>query len=151
EGPLPQCAGAAAVAVSCWDKMPDGLQLAARTGDQGATIRSLRCAEWMRWRFFEQPGARYCLHMLPVSDAVTAYAVTKRYRREGVMYGHIVDWQADAASEQQYAELLSSVWQQLAEWDVQRVSCWTLGDARLQRQLADVGFTPSGQGTNFCW
>jgi uncharacterized protein YjiS (DUF1127 family) len=152
EGPLPEPWGAAQMAVSRWEEMPQDLKLSAQiVEDRGGPVHSARTTEWLRWRFFEQPGTQHCLHTVSGNGTVTAYAVTKRYRREGVMYGHILDWQVDSASERQSAELLSSVWRQLGEWEVQRVSCWTLGNAQLERQLADIGFMPSGQRTNFCW
>jgi hypothetical protein len=152
EGPLPKRAGTDGQSINRWQTMPDSAELSLKIEEaSGASIHSARSTDWLRWRFFEQPAGQYCMHSVEDDGRVVAYAVTKRYRRDGVLYGHIVDWQAGALKESKSVKLLSSVWRQLAEWNVDRVSAWAQGDHRLQSELAAAGLAPIGQKTNFCW
>jgi hypothetical protein len=48
------------------------------------------------------------------------------------------------------AELLESVWTQLAEWKVDRVSAWALGRDKLAANLTSAGLSLTGRKSNFC-
>ncbi len=76
--------------------------------------------------------------------------MTKRYHRDGLIYGHIVDWQVRSDQLINANDLLASVWRQLAQWNVQRVSAWAVGDLHFQQLLGSAGIRPAGRATNFC-
>ena len=82
---------------------------------------------------------------------MSGYAVTKQYNRDGVVYGHLVDWQVVPGKIGDHAKLLNSVWRQLSQWSATRVSTWAEGDRELENQLAAAGLNRSGRSTNFCW
>ena len=73
----------------------------------------------MKWRFFDRPGGEYVLHTLEEQGRVVAYAVAKRYSRDGVPYGHLLDCRTLSTAAPRLTDLLASVWRQLAEWDAQ--------------------------------
>ena len=78
-------------------------------------------------------------------------AVTKRYNRDGVLYGHIIDWQSQSMEAFETAELLDSIWQQLSSWNVQRVSCWADGDSLLEQAVSQEGLSPGGRRSHLCY
>ncbi len=138
--------------------MPIGLdfaplfsQLGSRLNSQQEKIMPDRSVEFLKWRFFDQPQGEYVLHTVLQRETVAGYAVTKRYSREGVKYGHLLDFQVLAGSPECAGSLLNSVWRQLAEWEVNRVSCWLSGRSDLAKLLAGAGLTQSGSKTNFCY
>ena len=75
----------------------------------------------------------------------------ERYSREGTLYGHIVDWQLQPGAIGRGGELLASVWNQLGEWNVGRVSAWAHANEHLIGLFADRGLTPCGRTSNFCY
>jgi hypothetical protein len=157
DGALPNAAGPSADAgasseVEVWREMPPQLQFdgTAQLTDDGL-IRAQRSTAWIKWRYFDRPGGEYVLHTLTTGDQISGYAVTKRYRRDGVWYGHIVDWQLQAVATHCGADLINSVWRQLAEWQVERVSCWAAGQALLCKLLAAAGLSPTGRKNAFCY
>jgi Acetyltransferase (GNAT) domain len=152
EGMLPANPTPVQGSVRTWTVMPDNLSFE-RVLEATASplIYSQRSTAWIRWRFFQRPGGEYVLHTLDQANQVTGYAITKRYNREGVLYGHIVDWQLSAAAGAEGQQLLSSVWRQLGEWNVSRVSSWVLGDPILANLLGCEGLTESGRKSHLCW
>jgi hypothetical protein len=138
--------------VEVWHEMPHGLDFdsaANRSGDD--RVHGIRSGAWVYWRFFDRPLSRYVLHTIQRDGRVSGYAVTKQYNREGVLYGHLVDWEVVPGKTSDHAKLLNSVWRQLGQWNVTRVSTWALGDLELENQLAAAGLSRSGRSTNLCW
>jgi hypothetical protein len=152
EGPLPAYPIPAQNSIRTWTSVPDSLCFDRVT--QAAVlppIHSQRSTAWIRWRFFHRPAAEYVLHTIDRANQVQAYAITKRYSRNGVRYGHIIDWQLTAAARAEAQQLLASVWRQLGEWNVSRVSCWAHGDPILADLLLQAGLTESGRTSHLCW
>jgi len=138
--------------VQIWHEMPDGLDFdsAANRGGNDR-LHGARSGAWVYWRFFDRPLSQYVLHTINEDDRVSAYAVTKQYNRDGVAYGHLVDWQVVPRKTGDGARLLNSVWRQLSQWSVTRVSTWAEGDRELEGQLTAAGLSRNGRSTNFCW
>lgn len=139
--------------IAVWDRWPDhDLELASSLTAPAAAIAGRRTAEWIRWRFFDRPehdpGQRYRLHVAGEIGTVEAYAALKRYDRDGIVYGHILDWQAPDPNlaEQLFTSLSSS----LIDWGAERFSCWAPGASTLQPLLVRTGVSETGQRSNFC-
>ena len=105
----------------------------------------------MQWRYFDRPGGEYVLHTLDDGRQVSGFAVTKRYNRDGTIYGHIIDWHLPESHSTHAASLLNSAFSQMRSWDVERVSCWADGDIQLQQALLQAGLTPSGRKSHLCY
>ena len=114
-------------------------------------IRSARSANFLRWRFFDRPGGQYVLHTVDDGSHVSGYAVVKRYVRDDIAYGHILDWRVNRRGQDRSTELLASLWNQFTEWEVERVSCWAGGEPQLELKLARAGLTRTGRKSNFCY
>ena len=158
DGPLPTINRAPSDQIRTWRHFPVELNFDDLLFESNAPsttsehqIRSARSAVWLRWRFFDRPGGEYVLHTIDDDGQVTAYAVAKRYTRDGVNYGHILDWRVGSRAEHQSDDLLSSLWKQFHQWEVQRVSCWASGQCGLAKILARSGLTLSGTKNNFCY
>ncbi len=151
EGPLPQSAGQSRH-VQTWQSWPKSLALPDfGFVDDVKSIRSERTAAWVKWRYFDRPGVQYVLHTVETGQQFAGFAMTKRYRRDGIDYGHIVDWQLHSASSPQASELLASVWRQLDDWGVGRVSCWADGNWHWQQALSQAGLSCSGRKSHLCY
>jgi hypothetical protein len=158
DGPLPRFSSDVAGDVRTWRTMPDTLNfepvVSAPAGGSTCNanrISPARAQEWLQWRYFDRPDSEYVLHTVVDQQAVNAYAVTKRYTRDGMRYGHVLDWRVTPDGGDPMARLLASVWSQLAEWEVQRVSCWARGQTVFSDYLAQAGLTMTGNKTNFCY
>ncbi|HTQ39638.1 MAG TPA: GNAT family N-acetyltransferase [Pirellulales bacterium] len=153
DGALPRGHADSAKNVHVWRQMPADLDFndLNPAGDVRA-ICGLRSTDWLRWRFFDRPGGEYVLHTIADGRKATAYAVTKRYQRDGVRYGHLLDWRSTPAATKDSEGLLASVWRQLADdWQVERVSTWAKGRSVLGAVLAGAGLTLTGRNSNFCY
>jgi Acetyltransferase (GNAT) domain len=150
EGPLPPV-GKRESKINIWRRWPDSLSLAEIPTAGAASVYSQRTAAWVQWRYFDRPGAEYMLHTVDDGKRATGFAVTKRYNRDGVLYGHIIDWQLQSGEAVETAELLNAVWQHLASWNIQRVSCWADGNSLLEHALSQAGLSPSGRKSHLCY
>ena len=138
--------------VRVWHQVPDEFNFdgtAAVVDDR--PVRSARSTAWLRWRFFEQPGAEYVMHALVDEAQIVGYAITKRYHRDGTQYGHIVDWQLTERAAGRGKGLLASICRQLAQWEVERISCWASGQPHLASLLAGAGLAPTGRRSPLCY
>ncbi len=158
DGPLPRVNSAVADNVRTWSQMPGHIDFAplfsepAQRANPGSEwIYPARSTDWIRWRYFERPDSEYILHTLAEQQGVLGYAVTKRYTRDGVRYGHVLDWRMAANASDRTADLLTSVWRQLLDWNVERVSCWARGQTELVKWLTMAGLSMAGIKTNFCY
>jgi hypothetical protein len=154
EGALPSSAWDLGSRARIWETPPlsDGTYSSLPVDELSRdAICGQRSPEWLRWRFFENPEADYVFHVVETSEAVRGYAVSKRYQRDGVWYGHIVDWQVGSPDGLVERQLIGSVWQQFAKWQVERGSCWALPKSSLYAQLRDAGLTQTGRRTNFTY
>ncbi len=120
------------------------------------TISGLRTWDWIGWRFFGKPDAEYVVPTVGASGGepgvVEAYAAAKRYVRDGVPYGHILDWQTAhgmQGDKEAAGKLLFMLQRQFTQWNVERVSCWACPASSLRPYLRQAGFTPTGRQTNF--
>jgi hypothetical protein len=148
---MPRDADNRSSAVDIWRQMPDDLDFSAfQASPPDRTVQGVRSAPWLRWRFFDRPESEYVLHTIDHGGRVEGYAIAKRYNREGVLYGHIIDWQLIPTATDRAEELLNSIWRQLAQWNVERVSLWSTGDDQLAHRLIKLGITPVGRKSNFC-
>jgi len=138
--------------VQVWRKVPDEFNFdgTAPVTDE-RPVRSARSTAWLRWRFFDQPGAEYVMHALVDGAQITGYAITKRYNRDGTLYGHIVDWQLTERAADLGSELLASICRQLGQWAVDRISCWASGQPHLASLLAAAGLAPTGRRSPLCY
>jgi hypothetical protein len=76
-------------------------------------------------------------------------AVLKVYEKEGICYGHVVDWQVPLSESAIATALLEATWQEFAHAKVEQVSCWALPRSSLSNLLQESGLTRSGHTTNF--
>ncbi len=128
-------------------KLPDHLESQDRIG-------SRKTIEILHWRFFMNPCAKYKLVIAGSLQEMQGYAVLKEYKREGVRYGHIVDWQIVdwqvPNGEKAIAQsLFNATRQELIHAQVERLSCWALPQSSLFHLLQDNGFNAYGPKTNF--
>jgi Acetyltransferase (GNAT) domain len=137
--------------VHAWERWPDSLTFTEHAPAIRGAVRSQRSPAWVQWRYFDRPGGEYVLHTLDDGRQVAGFAVTKRYNRDGTMYGHIIDWQLPESHAAHAASLLNSAFSQMREWDAQRVSCWADGDIQLQQALLQAGLSPSGRKSHLCY
>jgi hypothetical protein len=151
DGPLPRLTGEFAGGVGWRADLPEDVEFDCFSPPGAGIVSATRSAEWLRWRFFRRPGGEFAFHALEDDGRVVGYAVTKRYNRDGVRYGHLVDWQLGPSGAGRGPELLASVWSQLAKWNVERVSCWARGEPELSRLLAAAGLAQVGRATRFVW
>src|SRR4029079_17122074 len=107
--------------------------------------------EFLRWRFFDRPGSEYALYTIADERQVCCYAVVKRYVRDGINYGHILDWRISRRGQDRSTELLAALWKQFQQWEIECVSCWARSDRRLEQKLAEAGLTKTGRRSNFCF
>ena len=114
-------------------------------------IRSARSGDFLRWRFFDRPGSEYVLHTIADDRHVGGYAVVKQYVRDGIKYGHILDWRVGRRGQDRSTELLASLWKQFKLWEVERISCWARSAQGLEQTLAEAGLTKTGRKSNFCY
>jgi hypothetical protein len=157
EGDAPTSFPSAASNAQTWREMPTQLDfsklfrnLQQRGARADPAFQAARSEAWLRWRFFNRPENDYRLHAVESSGQVAAYAVSKRYVREGVCYGHILDLQIDADAKDLADTLLDAIWRQFSEWSVKKVSCWARGRIDLGKLLTRAGLAPVGKKTNFC-
>jgi hypothetical protein len=90
-------------------------------------IAGQRDAGWLRWRFFENPLSEYTFHGLGADSdhgAWQAYAVTKLYRREDGLWGHLIDWGCEPNRAGAAQRLLDGVLKCLAQQGAEWFSCW---------------------------
>jgi hypothetical protein len=104
---------------------------------------------WLHWRFFQNPIAHYSLIVAGSLAQPQGCAVLKVYEKEGVRYGHIVDWQVPEGEIMIAKTLLSEAWQTFLDRQVERISCWAMPRSSLAHLLQDMGLTQSGPTTNF--
>ncbi|HZZ28601.1 MAG TPA: GNAT family N-acetyltransferase [Pirellulales bacterium] len=162
DGPLSLLSGSAATDqaaahppvqnIQVWRQMPTHLDFNDfNPAADDPHICGLRSTDWLRWRFFDRPGGEYVLHTISHGSHVTAYAVTKRYQREGVRYGHLLDWRMAPPAANAADELLASVFRQLVDdWQVERISTWATGRSELSAALGKAGLALTGRNSNFC-
>jgi hypothetical protein len=156
DGDLPRDFSGSVEHVRTWRQMPQEIDFKpvfsdAAHGSGLNHISAVRSKEWLQWRYFDRPNSEYVLHTLSDARGVAGYAVTKRYTREGVRYGHLLDWRLAPKETEPAIELLASIWNQLAEWEVERVSCWAKGQFELQECFEHAGLSMVGRKTNFCY
>jgi hypothetical protein len=140
------------LSIKTWSGLPRELSFeTVLAGHDESTVRSQRSTAWIQWRFFDRPNSECVLLTLDDGQEVQGYAVTKRYTRGDIAYGHIVDWQLSPTAIESGPILLDGVWRQLADWNVERVSAWSPGRCTLSELLTLAGLTLSGKSSHFCY
>jgi hypothetical protein len=112
-------------------------------------IGSRKTTDGLNWRYGKSPFAKYKLLIAGSLQQMQGYAVLKEYVRDGVRYGHVVDWQVPAGEMVIAQSLFDATRQEFLKAQVERLSCWALSQSSLFDLLQAGGFTDCGPSTNF--
>jgi len=112
-------------------------------------IHGARTNGWLKWRFFEKPSAEYSMYWVTNESTCLGYAVIKRFVRNSVHLGHIVDWQLFDSYDETAGRILKSIYQQFINWGVHAMSCWSSQRSTLSLYLRAIGLKQTGRSSHF--
>jgi len=102
--------------------------------------------EFVHWRFFQHPIEHYQFFLIRSKDKVViGWAALKFYKKEEILYGHIVD--LVVSDENMYMDLLKHVVKLFKSYGVDIVSLW--GNKTTRDICNEIGFVEKGFATNF--
>lgn len=109
-------------------------------------IRIEKSYDFVNWRFFQHPLEHYLFYMIRDEKVMDiGWIVLKFYRKNGVLYGHIVDF--IMADERLVKTLIMQTINIFALYGVDVVSAW--GSESIKNTYEEMGFREKGFITNF--
>jgi hypothetical protein len=151
EGPLSNSDNNQSIAINIEDSSIENFQTFCSTTE----VESYRgigrriTPTWINWRFSRNPLSHYKLLIAGSVENIKGYAVLKVYDKQGVRWGHVVDWQVPVAEPSIAKALFAATETKFMQLKVDRLSCWALPRSSLAYLLQTAGLTPTGQATNF--
>lgn len=115
-------------------------------GTYNDTAHIDRNFDFIDWRFFRHPAVHYLFYLArDASGKAAGWLALKFHRRDGILYGHIVD--LVAAEEGFKKEIISRAVDYFLSCKTHIVSAW--GNGQLRRIYGEMGFSEKGSPTNF--
>ena len=103
----------------------------------------------LRWRYEAHPRTSYGLaESRDAAGRLRGYLVLKRYEKEGRRYGHLIEADAAAGSEDLFPDLLAGTLERFRDEGIEIASCWMLPNSPFYSSLQEFGFRPVGFTTH---
>lgn len=107
-------------------------------------------SDYLNWRIFSHPLNHYIVLSSMYQNELTGYMVLKLFRKNNMLYGHIIDFHS---LEDQFEETISSLLSEAIiffKWaNVSKVSLWLFPENDYQKLFSSFGFEYSGFNTHF--
>lgn len=108
-----------------------------------------KSAAYLNWRYTNHPRVNYCLLEEHRKGKLVGFLVLKLYKKEGTLYGHILEWGVTRKDTDLLGVLLASAVRFFLKNRVAIVSCWMTSEHPFYSMLTELGFYPKGFITHF--
>lgn len=116
---------------------------------QAAAVAPIKTAAYLNWRYANHPTHSYYLVEERQNGSVSGFLVLKLYQKDGVLYGHILEWGLPATATDLLATLLAKAANFFSTQNVDFVSGWLPAEHPFYPELTALGFCPGGFKTHF--
>ncbi|GEM_PF-4890458 len=119
------------------------------SGPFASKVGAIKDSSWLTWRYAKHPHVNYqLLEARSPAGELAGYLVLKRYEKDGVRYGHLIDFGIDPSRADCFSGLVRAALREFRTQGVQVASCWASDGLPMTAILEQLGFRRTGFTTH---